>query len=317
LTLESNRPIGGLPPAKGDAAPDVTVHLGYFPSSFVASAPSVSWHESSAQNDRREPLLRIDRILATGDLWLKYADGTEFLIDASAESVFVLWPPSLTLEDALIYLLGPVTGILLRTRGRVCLHASVVAIGDAAVGFLGGPGAGKSTIAAAFERAGHKVLSDDLLVLSWKNDQPHAEPGYCSLRLWPASAEGLYGSREALPRMVGEWDKRYYDLARSDSFWDKPLPLGAIYTIGKRRSDGPPTSFGTLSRRAALIQMIVNSYAASLPGAVERRRDFEELSHLIGKVKVREMALNDDWNYLRHVPESVTRDLAETAVVGR
>lgn len=50
-----------------------------------------------------------------------YRDGTEFLINEHATRVVVRWVDPLTLEDAVVYLLGPVLGFVMRLRVAVRL----------------------------------------------------------------------------------------------------------------------------------------------------------------------------------------------------
>jgi hypothetical protein len=61
-----------------------------------------------------------------------------------------------------VLLLGRVIAFLFRQRGWLPLHASGVAIDSECVLFLGAAGAGKSTMAAAFHKVGHLVVTDDV-----------------------------------------------------------------------------------------------------------------------------------------------------------
>ena len=308
LRLDSNLPIGGLPPAHpGAGSTDIQIHFGSLPRRLAEVGGSTDWHES--RDATGEPFLQIQRV-ATGDLWLRYADGTQFLIDASARSVFAEWPAEFSIDDAIVYLLGPVLGIILRLRGRTCLHASVVAAGERALGFVGPPGAGKSTIAAAFARAGHPVLSDDVLALAQRGNHFWVESGPARVRLWPPSVEGLYGSAEALPRLVRGWEKRYVDLAAENAFSDQALELGAIYAIGERQSDSAEITIEPVSRRVALLSLIANSYTGHLPGASERREEFELFNRLASDVPVRRLITSSDWGSFARLPAAVLDDFA-------
>jgi hypothetical protein len=310
LRLESNLPIAGLPrvpPGSGPA--DVAIRLGELPA-LAEGANAAIWHESTDLDGAGEPVLRIRRVAATGALWLRYGDGTQFLIDADARAVSAAWPAELTPEDTAVYLLGPVLGLLLRMRGRSCLHASVVAVGEQAIGFAGAAGAGKSTIAAAFARAGRPVLSDDLLVLNRGAEGFRAEPGYSRLRLWPESACGLYGSADALARLTPGWEKRYIDLAAEGSFCEQTLPLAAIYVLGDRLEGGGEAAVEPISARDALLSLVANAYTGHLPGAAERRIDFERFSRLRSAVPIRRLRPASDWSATARLPEIVLDDLA-------
>src|SRR5205809_674139 len=103
--------------------------------------------------------------ISRGEFFLvRYDDGTDFLIHRSGSQVWCRWQPERSFEYVTTYLYGPILGFLLRLRGVVCLHASVVGIGDWSVGFVGPKGVGKSTLAAVLGGRGFPVLSDDILV---------------------------------------------------------------------------------------------------------------------------------------------------------
>ena len=313
LRLDSNFPIDSLPPAPtGFGRKDVEVTLGSLPDRVRDASASTDWYQSLARDAAGVPRQRIRLVEGTGDLWVRYADGTEFVIDARGTSVFAAWPPRFTMEDAVIYLLGPVLGLVLRIKGRTCLHASVVVAGGRALAFAGPAGFGKSTIAGAFARAGHPVLSDDLLALTERGGRFWAEPGYSRVRLWPESVEGLFGSADACPLLVRGWDKRYLDLAASGAFCERPLRLAAIYAIGERTNEPPEAVIESLPRREALLRLIANAYTGHLPGAHRRRDEFEVFGRLAADVPTR-LVRPGDWDSLKRLPDMVLEDLAGLA----
>ena len=253
-------------------------------------------------------------MIPSGDLWIRYWDETEFLVDAAGTSVFASWPKRFTIDDALVYLLGPVFGILLRLRGRVALHASVVEVGSLGLAFIGPAGAGKSTIAASFAGAGHAVLSDDLLALTGHDGRFFAEPGYSTLRLWPDAVRGLYGPAADFPRLAEGWEKRYTDLS-NDVFCGRRVPVGCIYVIEERVPGMRNPSVRSLNARQALERLIVDSYTGRYPGARQRRDEFELLSRLVSEVPVRGLQPGRGWDSLAELPGVVTRDFAELTQV--
>jgi hypothetical protein len=98
-------------------------------------------------------------------------------------------------------ILGSAITILLQQRGYLVLHASCVAIADAAIAFLGTSGAGKSTLASAFQRQGYPVLSDDVLAIRFQQTQPIVYPGIGLIKLLPDAAIALGENLENLPSL--------------------------------------------------------------------------------------------------------------------
>jgi hypothetical protein len=219
---------------------------------------------------------------------IDYADGAQFWINRDASELWAAWPENLAIEDVASYLLGPIFGLMLRLRGTACLHASAVAFGDSTAAFVGPPGAGKSTMAAALAQRGYTVLSDDIVVLIERDKAFFTVPSYPYLSLWPESVEMLYGDSEALPRFVPSWEKRRLALDGDGRFGDRELTLAAIYLFGDRRS-GLPSRIEEIDARRALLTLIPNTYATNALDARMRAEEFEVLGRLVERVPIRKL----------------------------
>ncbi len=86
------------------------------------------------------------------------------------------------------FLFGQVLGVALVRQGIEPLHAAVVRVEDSAVAFLGDCTFGKSTLLATFLQAGHRMLTDDMLILDRRAGDAVAQPGAGRLKLLPDSA---------------------------------------------------------------------------------------------------------------------------------
>ena len=313
LRLHSELPVDDLVAARAaDGGKRVDVRFASIPHAASQVATDL-WHQREVGAADAESLLSIRRVLSSGELWLSYGDGTEFSISPTGASVCATWRPPLSFEDAIVYLLGPVLGIVLRLDGITAIHASVVEFDRRAVAFLGPAGAGKSTIAAACVRSGHAVLSDDLLVLDPGADEPCAMSGYSRIRLWPDSARAAFGSADELPRLAEGWEKRYAQLEPGIGYCAGRRPLAAIYVLGERRLDEPSAEVASMSRSDALKSLLANCYSARLPGPEERRREFEVVAELIDRVPVRSLSPGG-WSSLGRLPDQILEDLSQMAL---
>lgn len=92
-------------------------------------------------------------------------------------------------------LLGPVMALLLQARGAFLLHGSALAAADGtAFAFLGDKGAGKSTTAAAFLRAGHALLTDDIIAIDGlETGTGRISPAFPQVKLTDAASAALAG----------------------------------------------------------------------------------------------------------------------------
>lgn len=102
-------------------------------------------------------------------------------------------------------LLGPVMALMLQARGSFLLHGSALAGPDGrAFGFLGDKGAGKSTTAAAFLRAGHALLTDDIIAIDGlERGAGRISPAFPQVKLTREASDALsdadLGARPDVP----------------------------------------------------------------------------------------------------------------------
>jgi hypothetical protein len=274
---------------------EVSLYLGSQPQAeAIPLGPEELTFTSTETNAAGEPDLRILNASESGFVHLVYEDGTEFWVDRNREKVWATWTERSSFENTISYLSGPILGLVLRLRGVTCLHASAVAIGDRSIAFVGTTGAGKSTTAAAFARQGFRVLSDDIVALSENDNGFRVMPGYPHLCLWPASTKIFHDSPESLPRIVPDDEKRLLVLGDEvPRFESRPLPLGAIYFLGERRSESAPC-IETMRAQAVLLALVADTYANKILDRDLRAREFAVLSRLVEEIPIRRVIPHSD-----------------------
>ncbi|HKW32837.1 MAG TPA: hypothetical protein VJN92_07515, partial [Candidatus Acidoferrum sp.] len=295
--------------------PDIDLRLGISPHCELdlSTKEEELVNASFYTTETGEPVYRLWRLADGALIRIAYFDGTQFWLDRKYEKLWAIWPSVFSLEDASTYLLGPVMGILLRLRGVTCLHASAVAFGECSVAFVGWAGAGKSTTAAAFARRGQRILSDDIVALEEEEEDFYVLPAYPHLCLWPDSVNALYGSPEALPRFVPDWEKRRLSLSEEARFENRALPLRAIYILGERRPDPGPT-LESVAPRVALISLVAESYANKFLDRELRAREFEVLGRMATRIPIRRVHAHEDAGRLEDLCRLIRKDLAELEV---
>jgi hypothetical protein len=290
--------------------PDIEVLLDVSPDRNLTLLPDdeEQIYSSSYSLPTGEPTLRVWNVAKGAFLRFDFTNGPQFWLDRKRESLWAIWPETSSLEDTCSYLLGPVLGYLLRLRGVTCLHASAVAFNDSSVAFVGAAGSGKSTTAAAFAKQGYGVISDDIVALDDREGMFRAVPAYPHLCLWPDSVEALFGSAEALPRFIPEWEKRRMPLGdQGTRFESRLLRLGAIYLLEERSSEGTPR-VENVRPQAALLSLVAETYANKTLDRNMRASEFEVLARLVNSVPVRRVLPHSNPCGLAQLCEVIRKD---------
>ena len=127
-------------------------------------------------------------------------------------------------------LAGRVSAVVLQQRRTLPLHLAAVAVEGRALGFVGPPGSGKSSLACALAERGHTLLTDDLgAVTELADGSPALHPGPRVMRIWGRSARQLGWPTDDGHRIKEGVDKYAYE--RPDRFADRPHRLGAVYVL--------------------------------------------------------------------------------------
>lgn len=311
LRVASNLPLPCLPVLEEICPAHLQITLKQpteFAFKFDASGSSFFYSSANSDADGR-PLLRVCTVNQGAHFVFLYSDGPRFAVDRAGQAIWADWPDGYSLEDACTYLVGPVIAFALRLRGAVCLHASAIAVGDQAIALVGVPGAGKSTMAAAFAHLGFPVLSDDVAVLTDQGDQFLVQPGYPRINLWPDSVRSLFGTQDALPPITPTWDKRYLALGQNDHrFQAIAMPLGAVYILGERDPAGSTPMLEKLEAREAFMMLVANTYVNYLLDGNMRNREFDVLSRLVANLPVRRANSVVDPNKIFELCETISAD---------
>ena len=297
LRLESTRQIPGVPTAQGSAPADVVVSFEGLPEGLEIPKElrPHPWYVSATGEADGTPHLAVWRLEEGKFHRFHYIDQTQFVVDRTGSHIWAKWSAASTLFDTVTYLMGPLLGFVLRQRGVLCLHASLVAVDGQALALLGPVGSGKSTTAAALAQRGYGILSEDVAAVASTPDGFVAHPGYFRIRLWPNSSAILFGSEDYLPKLTPLWDKRYLDLEEAGfHFHSQSLPLRAIYLLEARADSDDAPMLQEVLPRQGLVELIANTYMNKLLAPEQRAVEFELLGKLIGAVAIRRVTAHAD-----------------------
>ncbi|MBI1256806.1 MAG: hypothetical protein GC204_05000 [Chloroflexi bacterium] len=142
-------------------------------------------------------------------------------------------------EDSVrLFLLSPVLSVLMHQRKILPIRGSCVETQNGAIILGGISGAGKSTVAAAFQKMGCRLLADDICAIQLgENGLPLVIPSYPRVRLWRDALRALqYPDVETFQRVRPKIQK--YSLPLGADFCGEPTPLSAIYILTARLRQG-------------------------------------------------------------------------------
>ncbi|MGM8364875.1 aldolase [Virgibacillus sp. W0181] len=136
-------------------------------------------------------------------------------------------------EDRIrIYLLSSCMAAVLIQRQILPMHGSAIEIDGKAYGIVGRSGAGKSTIASAFLQKGFRLISDDLLPITFTEaNTPVITPAFPHQKLWEESLHNYELDTNHYQPLVR--NGRKYAIPVNQQFVNQPLPLHGIIELVK------------------------------------------------------------------------------------
>ncbi len=252
--------------------------------------------------------------LRDGSTYLRWDGLAEFLVSADGFRITFGWIGAASWEAFQVYLLGQALSFALVKRGHEPLHATSVVVDGRAVVFLGRSGFGKSSLAACFLRAGHQLLTDDLLMLREGPEGFTAYPGPPRIKLFPDMARRHLGERATGPPMNLKTEKRVIALEPHERCVT-PVPLGAIYALASPREVARKqrVRIESLSSRQAFVTLVANTFNYLIVGSDRLERQFHETGRLAAVAPVKKLIYPRRHGALPMVREAVLADLSRAA----
>ena len=269
LAIRSEVELPDLAPGDGEA--DIVIRIGRVPDGPVLASmkEEVAFHE------------------AAGTFHIR--NGSEIVVAPAAGGN----------QDLLRVLLqGRMMAFLLRQRGWLPLHASVVSVNGSGVLFVGPSGSGKSTIAAVLDSHGYPVVSDDIGAVRMDHADCQVRTAGSRIRLHEDALSATVG-RE-FPNARFQWDK--FSLPLDPAQAQKlpaVLPVRRIYLLEYGSSaaiweTSPANAVIELSRQSFVVPARMSREALAFHfrlcsalgelGAVRRlvrRQNLQELKEVI------------------------------------
>ncbi|HEY9000088.1 MAG TPA: hypothetical protein VIM89_01955 [Mucilaginibacter sp.] len=257
-----------------------------------ASEPTSEWEQLTTRQLQTKNRISFFRSRTAEGEYVKICFKTEFgqlaaILDPAKKNLWIFHNERIPQSHMNSFFVGSILGCVLRLKGILCFHGSVINIDGQAVVLIGKKKSGKSTTASAFSKLGFKVLSDDIAVISMIGEEFFVEPGYAKVRLRPKPLKLFYPDNNYnFVSVYSHRDSRYSDL--NDSFWDTCLPLGAIYVLGE--TEGPnDRPFVTTISAERIIHLHSNTFVSYIITPDLQKQEFNALAQIAIKIPVQHL----------------------------
>lgn len=251
------------------------------------------------------------RRLSDGSNYLRWSGLFEFLVSPDGRRIACHALDQASREAFHTYLLGQVLSFALLEHGIEPLHSTAVVVDGEAVGFIGDCGYGKSSLGAAFLQAGHRLLTDDLLVVKEERNGFLAYPGLPRIKLFPHIARRLFGGRLTGAPMNNFTPKLVIPLKQNRMARLGAVPLKAIYVLrppGESPRNGR-ISIRVLSPRRAFLELVKNTFNPVIVEPWRLKRQFALAAQLTSRVPVKSLSFPRSLARLAAVREAIRSDL--------
>jgi hypothetical protein len=310
LRVRSNLQLPDCVAARQHAGIDLTVRF----AGCNARLESAQWRK--AQVAYRSPYLDVSghpQVIVErhpdGASRLRYADEVMVMVNRDASEVVLHWEEHTSERVAIAYFLGPVLGWVMRLRGVICIHASVIDMEEQALLLVGSQGSGKSTTAATFYRRGARIAADDIAALEEVDNAFYVHSGARRLLLDESTALALFGSEEKLNEVAPLWGKWLLRIEAEDSRSKNcPMPIRAVYFLDERNRDRNKPMIRAVLGTAGLIRLVANTFANKILTAAQRETEFQVLSRFMDSIVLRTVSAPDDLTQLPTVCDAIQED---------
>ena len=171
-------------------------------------------------------------------------------------------------SDALFRLpmLGTVLSVALARRRRFVLHGNAVCVNGRGLIIVGYKGQGKTTLTACLLRRGHRLIADDVSVITQDRSEAFVHRGALQLRLWPDAIEQTFAEpAEHFEQISDTYPKRIVP-AHQFGIDRENVPLTAVLNV----CESDEISLTPLPTAEAWKQAVIHSFQSRLGSAFLR-----------------------------------------------
>lgn len=245
-----------------------------------------------------------------GNVYLHWPGLCELVVSADGRNITLHEPAKGQRLALQAYPLTQALSFSLTRLGREPLHATTVKVADGAIALLGDCGYGKSTLAAAFVKQGHTLLSDDLLVAKLDDEKVFCYPGTGKLKLHPEVASTVLGHDVRGESLAPIATKMAIGFGSRREF-PEHTRLQSIYVLDVPGETGDTNhvSIQQVQGRDAVVQLLKNTYNDMIRGDERLSRQFSHAGAIADRLPIKRLKYPRSLERLGEVYDAIMADL--------
>jgi len=247
--------------------------------------------------------------LPNGGVFIRWANQFEFIVAPRGDRINARMLVPSAREAFHACLLGVALSFALIKQGIEPLHATAVVVDGGAIAFVGESGEGKSVLAAAFIGAGHRLVTDDLLVVTPEGETLVVHPGPPRIKLFRELATLIPGPQTPSWRLATGHPKELIPLS-GDCAVDAPVPLRAVYALDRPENGDVDVAIARLSGRDSALALIESTFNVRVTDAARLTHHLHHVTTLADAVPVSTLRYPRRLELLPEVVRTVLDDCA-------
>jgi hypothetical protein len=238
---------------------------------------------------------------------LRFPGEADFLIAPDCRTA-TGWPAPGTLPDHFSSLFRHgVVPLVGNHLGGLFLHGSAVVIDGRATAFIALSRSGKTTLAAALAKAGHPILTEDVIELVRGDTGYWLQPKPSDLRLFADSAAHLFSLTFPADQ---EDEKQSIAGGVVAPFHNDACPLDRIYLLGDDHS--APLSIAPVDGAAALARLLPHAFVLDVEDKVRLGAHFSRIAELSQLIPCRTLDYPRQYDELPQVVAAILSEFQGT-----
>jgi hypothetical protein len=271
------------------------------------------YFSSAARSLSRQPVsdsFYQSKFLRNGSTYVRWNGVGEFLISDDGCRITGRQHDAAQEESFQVYLLGQALSYALVRRGLEPLHATAIVVNGGAVVLLGSSGFGKSSLAACLLEAGHRLLTDDLLVLQASGGSVMAYPGPARIKLFPQLARRFLPKVASGVAMNSGTRKLILPLENIQSVVH-PVPLRRIYALPApgSKAHSSDVQISVLPPGQSFLALVRNTFNDRIVNPARLERQFEAAASVASLMTVKQVSYPRGLSRIAAVRDALLADL--------